>query len=157
MTSKYRLIKQTFKEPLGPHLLAHNYLSTILNIYYSVHCFQIPRILKRKQKPYLKAALSQRYYCMSKLLKCLIKLNLFSNMKMFLEHRDENMKMVSPRKNKLSSFVSNLPKIHRRNLTKLANSFKLQSIFHLSHPQSEINDTSFCALIRGRVINKTGH
>ena len=67
------------------------------------------------------------------------------------------MKMISPRKNKLSSFVSNFSKIHRRNLKKLANSFKLQSIFHLSHPQSEMNDTSFCALIRSRVINKTEH
>ena len=37
-------------------------------------------------------------------------------------------KMISPKKNKLESGFSNFPKIHRRNLTKWTNFFKLQSI-----------------------------
>ena len=51
--------------------------------------------------------------------------------------------MISPRKNKPQSVVSDFSKIHMRNLKK-----KLVTIhFRPSHPQTKMFDTSFCALV----------
>ena len=68
--------------------------------------------------------------------------------------------MISPGKkeNKIFFFFffCDFSKIHTRNLKKLANLFKLQSISILSHPQSEMVDTSFCILV-GLFLTKLNH
>ena len=47
-------------------------------------------------------------------------------MKLLLQHREEDIKFFSSRKNTLQSVFSDFSKINGKNLKKLANFFKLQ-------------------------------
>ena len=65
--------------------------------------------------------------------------------------------MISPSKNKPQSIFSHFSKILQRNVKKLANFFKLQSISILSmHSQPKMNNTSFCALVE-LLLTKLNH
>ena len=69
----------------------------------------------------------------SKWLKYLTK-NLFSNMKLLLEHREGNIKGFIRGRTNYKQFLDDFSTVHRRNLKKLANFFKLQSISILAIP-----------------------
>ena len=81
----------------------------------------------------------------SKLLRYLTK-NLFNNMKLSLEHRDESLNNLSEEE-KLQSVISRFSKILKRNLKKLAKFFQVSIHFHPRHPRSKMNHSGFCALV----------
>ena len=86
---------------------------------------------------------------LSKWLKYLTK-NLFSNMKLLLEHREGNIKDFYPGKNKLlyKQFLMT-------SLQYTGQFFQVAIHFDLSHPQQKIINTSFCALLGSLLTIKT--
>ena len=83
----------------------------------------------------------------SKLLKYLTK-NLFCKMKLFLQHREENIKVfLLGRTNHNQSLVTSLNYTCSKNLKKIGSFFQVAIHFHPGHPQPNIIKSSFCALV----------
>ena len=68
-------------------------------------------------------------------------MKLFCNMKLVLQHREENIRFFLLRRTTTINF-SDFSKIHRKNLKKL-----VAIHFHPSHPLPNIINTSFCVLV----------
>ena len=82
--------------------------------------------------------------------------NLFSNMKLLLEHREGNIKGdLSGEEQSISSFWWLLYNTQKE-LEKIAQSFQVVIHFHPSHAQPKIINTSFCALL-GLLLTKLNH
>ena len=86
----------------------------------------------------------------SKLLRYLTK-NVFADMKLLLEHREENIKGFLQGRTNYDQFLATSLKYTRR--TKF---FQVAIHFHPSHPQPNIIYTSFCALV-GLLLTKLNH
>ena len=56
--------------------------------------------------------------------------------------------MIYPRKNKLKYFVLAIFPNTQEELENIGQFFEVATHFCLCHPESEMNDTSFCALVR---------
>ena len=90
----------------------------------------------------------------SKLLKYFRK-NLFFNMKLLLQHREENINVFLLRRTNQNQFVATSLKYTGRTWKNWP-TFQVKIHFHPSHPQPNIINSSFCALV-GLLLTKLKH
>ena len=83
---------------------------------------------------YIKGVLSRRFcFTLAKTVQIVYKQSA-CNLKLFLQHKEGNNKVFLLGRTNCGQFLVTVSKIHKNNLKKLANCFKLQSTFILAIP-----------------------